>query len=160
MESSTAYPVSVQRATARIIAAVSARLVPSRILLEFKQYLDQVYAARAGGIQLDGQNILVYRDAVDQPGHVDIDFGVGITAALVPVGNVHPVDLPTGEVATTTHRGPYTGLGAAHAAVLAWCGAHSREPAGPRWEVYGHWTEGELPRTDIFYLLRPTAEAR
>ena len=109
-------------------------------------------------MQLDGQNIFVYRDAPDRPGHLDIDFGVGITAPIVPVGNVRAVELPVGEVATTTHRGAYTGLGAAHEAVLAWCRAHARAPVGPRWEVYGHWTEGELPRTDIYYLLRPAAE--
>ncbi len=109
-------------------------------------------------MQLDGQNIFVYRDAPDQPGHLDIDFGVGITAPIVPVGNVRAVELPVGEVATTTHRGAYTGLGAAHEAVLSWCRAHARAPVGPRWEVYGHWTEGELPRTDIYYLLRPAAE--
>jgi effector-binding domain-containing protein len=151
--------VSLQRAAPRTIAAVHARLAPGRIPLEFKGYLDQVYAARAGGIQLDGQNIFVYRDAPDQPGHLDIEFGVGITAPLVPVGNVRAVELPFGEVATTTHQGAYTGLSAAHDAVLAWCRAHSRAPAGPRWEVYGHWTEGESPRTDIYYLLLPSADA-
>jgi effector-binding domain-containing protein len=159
MEPSTSYPVSLQRAAPRTIAAVHARLDPSRVPVEFKRYLDQVYAARASGIQLDGQNVFVYRDAMDQPGHLDIEFGVGIKAPLVPVGNVRAVELPVGEVATTTHRGPYTGLRAAHDAVLAWCRAHSRAPAGPRWEVYGHWTEGEVPRTDIYYLLRPAGEA-
>lgn len=155
---STGYPVSIQRAAPRTIAAVRARLVPSRVPLEFKQYLNQVYAARASGIQLDGQNIFVYRDAMDQPGHVDVEFGVGITAPVVPVGNVRPVELPVGEVATTTHRGPYSGLGAAHAAVQAWCRAHSHALAGPRWEVYGHWIDGEVPRTAVYYLLRPAAE--
>ena len=101
----------------------------------------------------------VYRDAVDEPGQLDVEFGVGITAPVTAVGDVRPVDLPVGAVATTTHRGPYTGLGAAHAAVLAWCRAHSLALAGPRWEVYGHWIEGELPRTDIYYLLRPPTEA-
>jgi effector-binding domain-containing protein len=159
MDPSNSHPVSLHRAAPRTIAAVRARLVPSRIPLEFKRYLDQVYAARASGVQLDGQNIFVYRDAPDQPGFVDVEFGVGITAPIVPVGDVWPVELPVGEAATTTHRGAYTGLGAAHDAVLAWCRAHSRSPAGPRWEVYGHWTEGEPPRTDIYYLLRPAAEA-
>jgi effector-binding domain-containing protein len=126
--------------------------------LEFKRYLDQVYAARSSGIQLDGQNVFVYRDALDQPGYLDVDFGAGITAPLAPVGNVRAVELPVGEVATATHRGSYADVGAAHDAVLAWCRAHSRELAGPRWEVYGHWIEGEPPRTDIYYLLRPAAE--
>lgn len=159
MAPSSDYQVSLQRAAPRTIAAVHARLAPSRIPVEFKHCLNQVYAARASGVQLDGQNIFVYRDAVDQPGHLDIEFGVGSTAPATQVGNVRAVELPVGEVATTTHRGAYTGLGAAHDAVLAWCSAYSRAPAGPRWEVYGHWVDGELPRTDVFYLLRPVAEA-
>src|SRR5437868_5710988 len=110
MEPSTTYHVSLQRAAPRTIAAVRARLAPSRIPAEFKRYLDQVYAARVNGIQLDGQNIFIYRDAVDQPGHLDIDFGVGIAAPILSVGDVRAVELPVGEVATTTHRGPYTGL--------------------------------------------------
>jgi len=126
--------------------------------LEFKRYLDQVYAARANGIQLDGQNIFLYHDAADRPGIVDVEFGVGISAPFVPVGNVRPVPLPTGEVAMTTHRGGYDRLGAAHHAVLEWCRANSRAPAGPRWEVYGHWVDGEVPQTDIYYLLRPSGE--
>jgi effector-binding domain-containing protein len=159
MESSNSYSVSLQRAAPRTIAAVRARLAPSRVSAEFKRYLDRVYAARASGMQLDGQNVFIYRDAEDEPGQLDVDFGVGITAPITPVGDVRPVELPVGEVATTTHRGAYTELGAAHAAVVNWCRAHSRVLAGPRWEVYGHWTESELPRTDIYYLLRPTLEA-
>lgn len=158
MEPSSSYPVSVQRAAPRTIAAVHARLPSSRVPAEFKRYLDQVYAARASGMPLDGQNIFVYRDALDEPGQLDVEFGVGITAPIAALGDVRPVQLPVGEVATTTHRGAYTGLGAAHAAVLAWCRTHSRSLAGPRWEVYGHWTESELPRIDIYYLLRSAAK--
>jgi hypothetical protein len=150
------YSVSLERAAPRTIAAVHARLAPSDVPVAFKRHLDQVYAARAAGISLDGQNIFVYRDAEDAPGRLDVEFGVGLTAPMAAVGAVRPVALPVGEVATTTHRGPYSELGAAHAAVVAWCRAHARALAGPRWEVYGHWRDGEVPRTDIYYLLRPT----
>ena len=157
MELSSSYAVSAQRAAPRTIAAVHARLAPRQVAAEFKRYLDQVYAARARGLQLDGQNIFVYREAVDQPGQLDIEFGVGVAAPFVPVGAVRPVELPVGEVATTTHWGSYADLGAAHDAVQAWCRAQSRALVGPSWEVYGHWTDGEPPRTDVFYLLqRPT----
>lgn len=159
MESSDTYSVSLQCAAPRTIAAVHARLAPRQVPAEFKRYLDQVYAARARGLQLDGQNIFMYREAVDQPGQLDIEFGVGVSAPFVPVGAVRPVELPVGEVATTTHWGSYANLGAAHDAVQAWCRAQSRAPAGPSWEVYGHWTDGEPPRTDIFYLLQPPAAA-
>lgn len=157
MPPSTDYTVSFQRAAPRTIAAVHARLAPSNVPSDFKVYLDQVYAARASGLRLDGHNVFLYREAVDQPGQVDIEFGVGVAAPFPPIGAVRPVALPVGEVATTTHRGSYAELGAAHAAVLAWCRARSRALAGPSWEVYGHWVDGEPPRTDIFYLLQPAA---
>lgn len=155
----TGYTVSLQIAPQRTIAAVHARLRISAVPSAFKVYLDQVYAAaRAGLVALDGQNVFVYRDAPNQPTATDVAFGVGVTAPFVAVGNVQPTALPVGEVATTTHWGSYGRLGAAHHAVIAWCHAHERRLAGPRWEVYGHWTEDETRlRTDVFYLLAPSA---
>lgn len=159
MEHSSEHRVTLQQAAPRTIAAVHARLSPSEVPAAFKRCLDRVYAARASGLQLDGQNIFVYRDAADEPGRLDVEFGVGIAAPMTASGDVRPVELPVGEVATTTHRGAYSALGSAHAAVQAWCREHSRTLAGPRWEVYGHWTEGEVPRTDVHYLLQPRARA-
>ena len=149
------YSVSLQHATARTIAAVHARIAASRVSSEFRSYLDQVYAARASGIQLDGQNIFVYRDAAGQAGQLDIEFGVGVDAPFDAVGNVRAVELPVGDVATTMHQGSYAGLGAAHDAVVQWCRAQSRKLAGPRWEVYGHWSDSEPPTVDVYYLLQP-----
>lgn len=159
MESAAGYPVSVQRSAPRSIAAVRARLSAPRIPAVFASYLDQVYAAaRSGAVQLDGQNIFVYRNAPDQPDQVDVEFSVGSKSTFAPIGNVQPIQLPIGEVATTTHWGAYSGLGAAHSAVIAWCRAHGRELAGTRWEVYGHWTENEAQqRTDVYHLLQPAA---
>lgn len=153
------YAVSVQTAAQRTIAAVHARLPIGAVPNMFRRYLDQVYAAaRAGVMQLDGQNVFVYRDAPDQPAEADVAFGVGVTTPFVTVGNVEPTSLPVGEVATTTHWGRYAALGAAHHAVIDWCRMHGRRRAGPRWEVYGHWTEDESRlRTDVFYLLEAAA---
>ena len=52
----------------------------------------------------------------------------------------------------------YTRLG--EAAIREWCRAHDRAPAGPSWEVYGHWQAdpAEL-RTEIFYLLQAPGPA-
>jgi len=127
-----------------------------RIPMEFKRYLDQVYAARTSGIQLDGQNVFLYRSIPDQPDLLDVEFGVGVKASFAPIGNVREVDLPVGEVATATHYGSYAGLGAAHDAVITWCRSNGRTLAGTSWEVYGHWTEDESKlRTDVYWLLAP-----
>jgi len=161
MTSSREYTVSLQIAAHRTIAAVHARLPINAVPSTFRRYLDQVYAAaREGLVALDGQNVFVYRDAADQPTDADVAFGVGVTAPFVAVGNVQPTALPTGEVATTTHWGNYSRLGTAHRAVIDWCHGHGRRLAGPRWEIYGHWTEDEARlQTDVFYLLEPKVSA-
>ena len=159
MTRSQAYNVSLQLAGPRTIAAVHARVPRVAVASTFRRYLDQVYdAARAGAVQLDGQNVFLYRPVADRPTELDVAFGVGVTAPFSAAGAVEPSALPVGEVATTTHWGSYAALGAAHAAIDEWCRRHGRRRAGPSWEVYGHWTDDESRlRTDVFYLLEPVA---
>jgi len=149
------YQVSIQRSAPRTIAAVQARLPVQRVKAVFRDYLDQVYAAgRAGSVKLDGQNVFVYRSVPDQAESADVSFGVGTLAPFNGAGAVEPVDLPTGDVATTTHWGDYSRLGDAHHAVIEWCRTNGRRPTGIRWEVYGHWTDDPAKlRTDVYYLL-------
>ena len=161
MTLSNEYSVSLQIAAPRTIAAVHARLSVSAVPNTFRRYLDQVYAAaRNGSVQLDGQNVFIYRQLTDRPTEADVAFGVGVTAPFTAVGAVQPTPLPVGEVATTTHWGSYAKLGAAHDAVKAWCRARGLRLADTRWEVYGHWTDDEAQlRTDVFYLLEPSSSA-
>ena len=143
----------------RPVAGVRARVARGHVAREFGRYLDQVYAAaRAGSVQLDGQNIFVYRDCRDD--QLTVDFCVGVTAPFTAVGAVAPLSTPGGLAAMTTHQGDYGGLGAANAAVMAWCRAHDRTLAGPSWEVYGHWDADPAQlRTEVYYLLQPTDAA-
>ena len=149
------YAVSLRIAAPRMIAAAHARVPIRSVPATFKRYLDQVYAAaKAGAVQLDGQNVFLYREIPGRPTEADVAFGVGVTAPFVAVGAVEPTSLPVGEVATTTHWGSYAHLGAAHGAIVAWCGEHGRLRAGTFWEVYGHWSDDPaLRRTDVYYLL-------
>jgi effector-binding domain-containing protein len=151
------YAVTVQLAQPRPIAAVRVRLPIRDVSRRFAEFLNQVYAAsRTGAIELDGQNIFVYSG--DANGEADVEFGVGTRRSFDHVGAVVRSATPSGEVATTTHWGDYAGLGAAHDAVVAWCRSHGRSIAGPRWEVYGHWSDNPATRrTDIFYLLKKDA---
>ena len=154
MTQSGQYKVSLQNGAPRAIAAVHARLPMRDVPRSFGKYLDQVYAAgKSGAIKLDGQNIFIYRDAPGKTGEGDCAFGVGVKEAFVKTGNVEPTQLPTGRVATTTHIGDYAGLGAAHDAVHQWARANGHRLSRTRWEVYGHWKDGEPPRTDVFWLL-------
>ena len=153
------YDVVELAVAPRPVAGVRARVTRGHVARQFGRYLDQVYAAgRAGSVQLDGQNIFVYRDCIDD--ELTVDFCVGVTAPFTAVGAVAPLTTPGGLAAMTIHQGDYRGLGAANAAITAWCRAHDRALAGPSWEVYGHWYEDPAQlRTEVYYLLRPTDAA-
>jgi len=155
MAHSAGPSVSLQVAAPRAIAAVRARIPMRDVSVRFPEYLNHVYAAaRDGAMQLDGQNIFVYRGGADPNEEVDIEFGVGVAAPFSGAGPVRYSEVPGGDVATATHWGAYARLGEAHAAVIDWCGVHDRTLTGTRWEVYGHWNEDPARcRTDVYYLL-------
>lgn len=153
--SSVPYEVHEVTAAARAVAGVRAQVARGRVAQEFGRHLDQVYAAaRAGAVQLDGQNIFIYRAATADT--LTVDFCVGTTAPFTAVGAVEPLETPHGPAAMTTHVGDYGRLGEANAAILAWCRANNRSLAGPSWEVYGHWNADPAQlRTEVYYLLQP-----
>jgi len=118
--------------------------------------LDRVYVAvRAGKVVQSGQNIFIYREATRDS--VAVEVGVEVGERFDPVDDVVCTETPQGEVAMTTHTGPYSGLGDAHAAVIRWCKEHGRARAGVWWEVYGDWREDPAQmETEIYYsLVRP-----
>jgi effector-binding domain-containing protein len=103
-----------------------------------------------------GRHVALYWD-----GSIRLEVGVEIGGPFVEQADVVRSATPAGAVASTTHFGPYTGLGAAHDAVHQWCQAHDRRLAGPSWEIYGHWrrewdADPSRIRTDIYYLLSAT----
>jgi effector-binding domain-containing protein len=152
--SSTAYEVREMPVVARPVAGVRAQVPRGGVAREFGRHLDLVYAAgRAGAVQLDGQNIFIYRSATaDQ---LTVDFCVGLKAPFAAAGPVVPLETPHGVAAMTTHIGDYGRLGEANAAILEWCRTHGRPHAGPSWEVYGHWhADPSQLRTEVYYLLQ------
>jgi effector-binding domain-containing protein len=89
---------------------------------------------------------------------IRLEVGVELQGPFHEENDVVLSTTPAGTVASTTHFGPYGGLGAAHDAVREWCNINGRRFAGPSWEIYGHWldewnTDPSRIRTDIYYLL-------
>jgi effector-binding domain-containing protein len=100
-----------------------------------------------------GRHVALYWDDT-----IRLEVGVELKGAFVDDGDVVRSAIPAGTAATTTHFGPYSGLGAAHDAVLEWCKSNGRQLAGPSWEIYGHWLpewneDSSRIRTDVYYLL-------
>lgn len=109
-----------------------------------------------------GRHVAVYWD--DQ---INLEVGVEVAGPFVADGDVVPSATPPGQVAATTHLGPYQRLANAHQAIRDWCRANGHAPAGPNWEVYGHWKDewnGDPSRirTDVVYLVAagPLADER
>ncbi len=144
------YQVTFIDVAARPTAVVPATTTWQQFPVLWKELLDEVWAClHAGGIHSGCRNIMLYKDDVP---HVEVGVELRIPCPLT--GRVVVSSLPAGPVAMTLHRGSYSGLAAAHQAVLAWCAAHGRQPAGPRWEVYGPHSDNPAEVwTEIYYLL-------
>jgi effector-binding domain-containing protein len=112
--------------------------------------LDEVWEClRAGGVERGCRNVMLYLDDVP---HVEI--GVELVQPCPLRGRVVHSNLPAGQVAMTVHRGSYTGLAAAHQAVVDWATTHDRRLAGPRWEVYGpHDEDPAKVWIEVYWLL-------
>jgi hypothetical protein len=106
-----------------------------------------------------GRHIALYLD--DQ---INLEVGVEMEHPFAGHGEVIGSSLPSGDVATAVHFGPYSQLGVAHQAIRDWCTARGYVLAGPNWEIYDHWNEAwnsdpSKIRTDVVYLLQ-TAEVQ
>ncbi len=102
-----------------------------------------------------GRHVAVYLD--DQ---INLEVGVELEAPFAGHGEVVASTTPAGPVAIVTHVGPYGQLHRAHEAIQQWCKNNGRTPAGPNWEIYGHWqdewnTNPSKIVTDVYYLLTP-----
>ena len=109
---------------------------------------------RAQKIVGAGRHVALYWDGV-----INLEVGVELDTPFAGHGEVVSSALPAGPVATTVHFGPYNRLHEAHEAIRQWCADHGYTPAGPNWEIYGHWTDecnsdSSKIRTDVFYLLK------
>jgi hypothetical protein len=129
--------VSVEHTTACPTAVVKANTTWREFRTLWRTLLDEVWAflrARPG-LRTDGHNVMLYRHNV--PGvEVAVEIGVQVTGSFEPSGRVVPWMLPAVEAATT-RAATTADIGAAHAAVRAWCAAEGREVTGVSWEIYG-----------------------
>jgi effector-binding domain-containing protein len=148
--------VIIQAVPSVLTAAVRRRVRIGEIAGAWKPALDQVWAflRTQPGLCAGGRNLFLYHHPADRGEPMDVDFGVEVTRAFEPVGEVRAVQTPAGQVASAVHVGDYARLKDTHDAIHAWARANDRTFAGHSWEVYGHWTDdpGKL-ETTVQYLM-------
>jgi effector-binding domain-containing protein len=147
--------VIVQRVNIRHVAVVRERRRWADLGPKLLPLLDRVYAAvRVGKVVKSGHNIFIFRDGTKDA--VTVEVGVEVASALGPVDDIEFVVTPAGEAAMSVHKGPYSGLGGAHEAIIRWCKEHGRTRANVCWEIYGDWHEDAAQlQTEVFYSLLP-----
>jgi DNA-binding transcriptional MerR regulator len=83
-----------------------------------------------------GPCFAIYHDEEYKERDVDAEVCEPITADLVESQRVHVRTLPSLDVASAIHRGPYTQLGDAVKAVIQWTEINGYRIAGPEREIY------------------------
>jgi effector-binding domain-containing protein len=146
------YHVEVKQVEPQTTAVVCFRARQADLSTVIPQACGEVWNfVRSAAIPQPGRHVALYLDGV-----MNIECGVEVGQRFQGNGRVVCSHTPADFVATTIHIGPYSRLGDAHKAVSTWCAANGHSPAGPRWEIYGHWNDDPAKlRTDVFYLLQP-----
>ena len=135
-------------------AVVRSRVEPKDLAKFVPAACGEVWSfIRSAGLPRPGRHIALYLD-----GQGSVEVGAEVSEPFAGNDRVHCSKLPAGEVATTTHFGPYGRLSEAHAEIRGWCAAKGHRLTGIAWEIYGHWDESwnadpSKIRTDVFHLL-------
>ncbi|HKU10812.1 MAG TPA: GyrI-like domain-containing protein [Sinomonas sp.] len=154
--------VSVQLRTVqpRKLAAVRREVAPNEVGSAWGPALGKVweFIRKQPDLWADGHNVFVYHHSNEPGAPVVCDFGVEVTRAFEPVGEVHPTETPGGEAVVAVYRGPYAGLNEAYVAIDEWTTARGRDSAGLSWEIYGDPTPDPTDtETTVVLLLAPRA---
>jgi len=139
------------------LAAVRREVAPGAVGSAWRPALDTVweFIRSQPGLWTGGHNIFVYRHPTQPGAPIVCDFGVEVNATFETTGEVCATETPGGEAAVAIHRGPYTQLNEAYAAIDNWMAANRRESAGCVWEIYGDPTPNPADtETTVVHLLK------
>jgi len=151
----TRVPHEIKLTNVEVIltAVIRSRVRPKELLKVVPAACGEVWSfIRSAGLPRPGRHLALYLDS----GLVEV--GAEVSGPFAGNDRVHFSQLPPGRVATTTHFGPYGGLGEAHSDIRQWCAAQGHRLSPVCWEIYGHWDESwnadpSRIRTDVFHLL-------
>jgi effector-binding domain-containing protein len=151
------YQIEAKTLTKHDLAAVKFRAAVAEMPQQIGAAFDAVmeYLTRSG-IQPEGPAAALYT-MTSQEEVFDVVAGFLVAAPIEGDGHVVAVELPAGEVATTTHVGPYESLPRAYEAIQGWLAQQDRQPADTMWEEYltGPETPPAQTRTIIYWPMKP-----
>src|SRR5437762_13524197 len=111
-----AYVVRSERVTGTPIAVVRRSAPPGQLSRVVPEACGTVWKVlKSLAVQGAGRHVAVYLSCSD--GQVDVEIGAEVAGPFAGHGEVIGSSTPAGEVATTTHFGPYGRLGEAHRAI-------------------------------------------
>ena len=149
----TTYAVQLQRVDSVPLAVIRRQAKHSELSSVVPECCGLVWNEVRVQQTKGGRHVALYWD-----GSIRLEVGVEIYGPFEERAEVVRSATPAGLVASVIHFGPYGGLGAAHQAIRDWCSANNHSPAGPNWEIYGHWqpewnANPSQIRTDVYYQL-------
>ena len=100
-----------------------------------------------------------YHDHEYKEAEVDVEVAVPIAGSIKETDSVKMRELPGGEVATATHRGPYDTIGNAYNAVASWIERNGYQMAGPGREIYLTDPKHAKPSEYVTEIQMPVAKA-
>jgi hypothetical protein len=148
--------VDVRIVHSRKLAAVRCEVSPGAVGAAWGPALGKVwpFLRSQPGLWTNGHNIFLYHHRAQPGALIACDFGVEVTRAFEPAGEVYPTETPAGEAAVAIHRGQYNRMTEAHDAIRKWMAANHRESAGHSWEIYGDPTPdpADTEKTVVYLL--------
>jgi len=136
------------------LAIVRGRAERADLSRVIRELFDRVYSSHVLPPRSDrGLNVVFYTGKCS-PEELELEAGIQVPGSFCSAGDLIRSQTPAGTVATSVYWGAYEGMKSAHDAIQQWCREHECEPAGPSWEIYGHWSDDPATlRTDVYYLL-------
>ncbi len=128
------YTITTETLTAQPTLSMRFEVPQDQLAAKFAEVLPAVFGhAMQGDAKPAGMPFARYHG---MEGTMDVEAGVPTAGPGKASDTINVSSLPGGDAATTVHRGPYDGLGAAHEALIAWAKDNGRTPSGGPWEVY------------------------
>lgn len=150
------YEIKVEEVKAQPTMTTRFEAAPEELAANYSRALGAVYAyVMSAGGEVAGPPFGWYHAMQD--GKFDVETGLPVVKPLAERGEIKPSKLPGGMVATTTHVGPYDGLGDAHEALETWAREHGKKATAGPWESYitdpGNEPDPAKYRTKLFLPL-------